>query len=178
MKFGRDMPQKKKKKMALYEVFSKGLANSRHSKSLESLHPSSEQKVSQDRTETNFRTVRNLPAKPRMFQINRGRVEISMPTQLGVAILLILATLILAAYRLGEWQGLDRTGLSEAVEENSARFDRVQEEIVTPVSESENISAATTAEEDSASGSNWIVIRILPRRVGSNWTEQHQRLLL
>ncbi|MBN1796461.1 MAG: hypothetical protein JW804_07295 [Sedimentisphaerales bacterium] len=151
------MVQKKKNKMALYEVFSKGLANSRRSRSLETLRPTAEQKVSQGRAEAGFRPARNMPPKPRMFQINRGRLEISMPTQLAVAVLLILAALVLTAYRLGEWQGLDRAALSKAVEENSAQPAGVQEEIVTPEAESEDTSEAAFA-EDSASGANWIVI--------------------
>ena len=106
--------KKKKKKMELYEVFSKGLANSRRSRSLETLRPTDEQKRPQGSAEAGFRPVRNMPTKPRMFQINRGRLEISMPTQLAVAVLLVLAVLVLAAHRLGEWQGRGRAALSEA----------------------------------------------------------------
>lgn len=44
--------------------------------------------------------------KPRVVQLNAGRVEFSMPYQVGVAAALVLVLALLASYRLGQFAGL------------------------------------------------------------------------
>lgn len=118
-KYGQFMARKNKK-MALYEVFSKSISNSRHSKDLEKLHPSETSKTGQPETDGSQRISAKsvLPVqKNRMFQINRGRVEISIPYQLAVAILLGFLLLALIAYRFGQHQAI--RGLALPVEASS-----------------------------------------------------------
>jgi len=149
---------RKKKKMALYEVFSRGLANSRRSKSLEALHPVDTDQAKQPGSGTTVRPIRPLPTRPRMFQVNRGRVEISMPTQFAVAVLLAIAVVVLGAYRLGQWQALDNTVGIPA--ETSDVESPLSVDDVEPPADTAGTDTITdtTAVKTVSTGSNWIVI--------------------
>lgn len=95
-------------KKALYEVLSKAnWPKPRDGKALEPLHPEAADEENQTQKPARF-TIQ-LPKraavwlnKPRAVQFNAGRIEISMPYQLAVALLLGLVLLVLIAYRLGQ----------------------------------------------------------------------------
>lgn len=95
-----------REKKALYEVMSKATwPKPRYDKALEPLHP---EKTGEDKqTATKFPALlRRRTAKwlngPRIVQFNAGRVEISMPYQLAIALLLGLVLLVLVVFRLGQ----------------------------------------------------------------------------
>lgn len=48
------------------------------------------------------------PRRPRLVQINAGKVEISVPYQVAVAAVLGVVVLLLLAFRLGQWQARAR----------------------------------------------------------------------
>ena len=94
-----------REKKALYEVMSKTWSKPRHDKTLEQLHPEKSDKDKQIATKFSAR-LRGRAAKwlnrPRIVQFNAGRVEISMPYQLAIALLLGLVLLVLVVFRLGQ----------------------------------------------------------------------------
>lgn len=96
-----------REKKALYEVMSKITWPKPHAdKGLEP--PPQEQPVEEPRRDEHPIAKLATPArarwlnKPRMVQYNTGRIEISMPYQLAIALLLGLIVLVLIAFRLGQ----------------------------------------------------------------------------
>ncbi|MGA1979505.1 MAG: hypothetical protein ABSG99_02920 [Sedimentisphaerales bacterium] len=93
-----------REKKALYEVMSKTWSKPRQDKTLEQLHPEKSDKDKQ--IVTKFPTPASGRAKwlnrPRIAQINAGRIEISIPYQLAIALLLGLILLVLVSFRLGQ----------------------------------------------------------------------------
>jgi hypothetical protein len=90
--------------MALYEVINGGRLKSAYNKNLQQTQPEGTGgEIDTDSADTS-RTFERFcwPTKPRMFQINAGRIEISIPYQLAVAVLLGIILLILIAFRLGQ----------------------------------------------------------------------------
>jgi hypothetical protein len=94
-----------REKKALYEVISKTWPKPRYDKTLEQLHPEKSGKDKQIATKFSAQ-LRGRAAKwlnrPRIIQFNAGRIEISMPYQLAIALLLGLVLLVLVAFRLGQ----------------------------------------------------------------------------
>ena len=93
-------------KKALYEVMSKTRLKPVPGRTVEQMHP---KKTDEDKPTANQRSAVEIPKaaakwwrKPRIIQFNAGRIEFSMPYQIGIALLLILILLFLAAYRLGQ----------------------------------------------------------------------------
>ncbi len=95
-----------REKRALYEVMSKSAwPKPRYDKTLEPLHPGKADEDKQPATKFLPR-MRGRTAKwlnrPRFVQFNAGRIEISMPYQLVIALLLGLVLLVLVVFRLGQ----------------------------------------------------------------------------
>lgn len=86
-----------RRKMALYEVINRTRLNSSSDKPLESLP--TEGNAAETPPPSGFA---KWPTKPRMLQINAGRVEVTLPYQLAIAILLGIVLLILVAFRFGQ----------------------------------------------------------------------------
>jgi hypothetical protein len=95
-----------REKKALYEVMSKlTWPKPRYDKDLEPLH--SEKTDEDKKTPGRFsiplrKSAASWPNRPRIVQLNAGRIEISMPYQLAIALLLGLVVLVLIAFRLGQ----------------------------------------------------------------------------
>jgi len=93
-----------RKKKALYEVIGKAGTKSGYGKTLEQLHPEKTGEAEPAATGVSaprFGKVSIWAKKPRVMQFNAGRLEISMPYQLAVALLLGLILLIFVAFWLG-----------------------------------------------------------------------------
>ena len=93
---------RKRKKKALYEVISQSRSRSSIERATQKdteRADTGESAVS-DKVDTSVRT--QWPRKPKLFQFNAGRVEISMPYQLAVAMLLGIVLLVLVFFRLGQ----------------------------------------------------------------------------
>jgi hypothetical protein len=96
---------RKQRKMALYEVIGKTGSKPRYDKLSEQSHPQESDDHKSDTTgfaATSLGRAVRWPRRPRMLLFNAGRVEISLPYQLAVAILLGFVLLILVAFRLGQ----------------------------------------------------------------------------
>ena len=93
-------------KKALYEVMSKARVKSEPSKDVGHLQPT---KSDEDASSVQQKEAAGVPKptakwwrKPRIVQLNAGRIEFSMPYQIAVVLLLGFIFLIIAAYRLGQ----------------------------------------------------------------------------
>jgi hypothetical protein len=115
---------RKRGKKALYEVMSKARNKPGFGRTLEKMLPKKPvpkkdepvtNKKSAEDVETS-KTAEKWWRKPRVVQFNVGRVEFSMPYQLGVALVLGSVLLILAAFRLGQMYYLTDSNPNEPVE--------------------------------------------------------------
>jgi hypothetical protein len=95
-----------RRKKALYEVMSKGRYKSSIGPKLEPLHTEKAKKeitpTPKDETPAPEESAMWWWRKPRFIQLNAGRIEISLPYQLAIAVVLGLILLILVAFRLGQ----------------------------------------------------------------------------
>jgi len=94
-----------RRRKSLYEVIGKTRLKPRPGKPLEQLHP---EKPDEDKpiTEDSDAQAAEAPAwpkKPRILQFNTGRIEISVPYHIAIAILLFFILLVLVAFRLGQF---------------------------------------------------------------------------
>ena len=93
-------------KKALYEVMSKAnWPKPRSDKALEPLHPEAPGEEKQAQARISIQLPKRAAVwlnKPRAVQLNAGRIEISIPYQLAIAVLLGFVLLVLIAYRLGQ----------------------------------------------------------------------------
>ena len=94
-------------KKALYEVMSKARVKSEPGKVVG--HLSSPTKPDEDAPAVMQKSVAGVPKsaakwwrRPRIVQLNAGRIEFSMPYQIAVVLLLGFIFIIIAAYRLGQ----------------------------------------------------------------------------
>ncbi len=96
--------KRKRKRMALYEVISKNPPKSSYSSGLEEIHPSADSNKQQTELDSTdqMSPIAGWPKRPKMAQFNAGRIEISMPYQLAIALLLGVILLILVVFRLGQ----------------------------------------------------------------------------
>ena len=92
-------------KKALYEVMSKNRSKTGYGQTVEQIHPKkTEESKAAGATEIKSaaekpRNTTLLWKKPRIIQVNAGRIEFSVPYQIAIALLLGLLLLILAAFR-------------------------------------------------------------------------------
>jgi len=94
-----------RKKKSLYEVIGKTWPKSSYGKTLEQLYP----EKSGDAKPTTAKSAIQVPKRAaqwpkrlRIVQFNAGRIEISMPYQLAIAVLLGVVLLVLVVFRLGQ----------------------------------------------------------------------------
>lgn len=93
---------RKRKKAPFYEVIRKAGAKPRYDKLLG--HPQSTDRESDmpDFAASRLGRAAGWPRRPRMLFFSAGRIEISLPYPLAIAVLLGLVLLILVAFRLGQ----------------------------------------------------------------------------
>lgn len=136
------MARYRRGRMALYEVMSKAKEKPGYKRTLENIRAGraveKEPSAEKDESIVAEATVEPSPAvvsdgavaaeperpaeksnlsvkwrrKPRVVQYNQGRVEFSVPYQLGIAVLLGLVVIMLLAFRAGQrWASVERTGV-------------------------------------------------------------------
>ncbi len=94
-----------REKKALYEVIGKTWPKPRSNRTLEQLHPEKTDKDKQSAPKFPLRAPARSARwlnRPRIVQFNAGRIEISIPYQLAIAVLLGLVLLVLVVFRLGQ----------------------------------------------------------------------------
>lgn len=96
-------------KKALYEVMSKARTKPVSGRKLEQLHSKKTDgnKPAADRESVinSARSVAGLWKKPKIIQINSGRVEFSIPYQIMIALLLVFILMVISVYRFGQFSG-------------------------------------------------------------------------
>lgn len=122
-----------RRKKSLYEVMGKTWPKSNHINTLEQLYP---QKTVKDEPKTAV-PIREMPKRlaqwlkrPKIVQINTGRLEFSIPYQLAIALLLGVILLILVAFRLGQWTKHSQGVTSLDIQQNS-KTDQASSKMVT-----------------------------------------------
>jgi hypothetical protein len=101
---------RKRNKKALYEVMSKARNKPGYGRTLEKMRPKTpvrkkENLKTNNTSEADAETTKAAAKwwrKPRVVQFNVGRIEFSMPYQVGVALVLGFVLLVLGAFRLGQ----------------------------------------------------------------------------
>ncbi len=175
---------RKRGKKALYEVMSKARKKPGFGRTLEKMLPekpvSKKEEIvevaAKKRAEADVVTSKTAAKwwrKPRVVQFNVGRVEFSMPYQLGIALVLGSVLLIVAAFRLGQYlTDNSSTEPTENVMETTTQEKPVEQQEVPNVIEQaspveEEKSALLTTEEPEpakpvtpkSTGNNVIVIQ-------------------
>ena len=93
-------------KKALYEVMSKARVKSEPGKAVEHLRPTKSDKdapVVEQKSDAGVpKAAAKWWRKPRIVQLNAGRIEFSMPYQIAVVLFLVFIFMLIAAYRLGQ----------------------------------------------------------------------------
>ena len=95
---------RKRGKKALYEVMSKGRLKPTYEKKIEPLRPKELDKAQPSTAKPDVSTFEKPPRwriRPKPVQINAGRIELSMPYQLAIAVLLGVVLLMLISFRVG-----------------------------------------------------------------------------
>jgi hypothetical protein len=102
-----------RRKKALYEVIGRGQLKQGQSQAFEK-PPPDEPPAARAESETDASPAAlEWPKKPRIVQINAGRIEFSIPYQAAVAAVLVLILLLLMAYKLGQVSQSDAAALDE-----------------------------------------------------------------
>lgn len=97
---------RKPKKMALYEVIGKTHLKSEPGGGLDPLHPEKVGEHSSGPAASPGQQPQSLvtrwPGKPKVLQLNAGRVELSIPYAVAIAILMAGLLLVLVVFRFGQ----------------------------------------------------------------------------
>ena len=109
----------RRKKTALYEVINKNNLKSSYRKTLQQLHPKGlEKDVPAAKSAVPVpERLGKWPRKPRIVQFNDGRIELSMPYQLVIAVLLGVILLLLVVFRMGQIDYLKKQKMSVSAAE-------------------------------------------------------------
>ena len=158
-------------KKALYEVMSKARVKPDNGKIVEHLRPRKpDEEASPVRRKESAGVSKSAAKwwrKPRIVQLNVGRIEFSMPYQIAVVLVLVFIIVLIAVYRLGQSsypagrQETDQpaTATQEMDRESERPVEQAMADIPQPSSPPENTMAKTeTAEPAKPTGNNVIVL--------------------
>jgi hypothetical protein len=155
-------------KKALYEVMSKARVKPEHGKVVEHLRPTTDEDapaIEQKSAAGVPKSVAKWWRKPRIVQLNAGRIEFSMPYQIAVVLVLVFVFVILAAYRLGQSsypagpQQADQPDAAAQKMDDESPVERAMSNIPQPSAPAENATAKTeVAEPVKPMGNNVIVL--------------------
>lgn len=162
---------RRRRKIPLYEAIIKTRPKSRCDKALKQLHPEEPDKGESATAESALQAPgapTQWPRRPKIVQLNAGRIEISMPYQLAIALLLGVVLLVLVVFRLGQ---ITYTSSQEAAG-SDAKISKAERQAPagrTQISEviektAPALSAAEKGEPVKLKGNNRIVIQTFPRR--------------
>ena len=147
---------RKRGKKALYEVMSKARNKPGFGRTLEKMRPKKpvpkkDEPVTNKKSAADVETSKTAAKwwrKPRVVQFNVGRVEFSMPYQLGIALVLGSVLLIVAAFRLGQY--LTDSNSNGPLEIENVTEPSIQEKPVEQQEVANVTEQASPAEEESA----------------------------
>ncbi|UCC22100.1 MAG: hypothetical protein JSW23_09890 [Planctomycetota bacterium] len=155
-----------RKKKSLYEVVGKAWSKSSYDKTLEKPHPApppADEPISQQAAKLSEKLAM-WPRKPRLLQFSAGRIEMSIPYELAVALLLGVILLALVVFRLGQSSSPTDREIAEAQAETPAARPVIPAatELAQPPEPAEEPTAAAIAErmqQPEPTGDNRIVIQ-------------------
>jgi len=157
---------RKRKKKALYEVISQSGSQSSIGRATQkdTEKADTNEAASSDTTDSSVQA--RWPRKPRILQFNAGRVEISMPYQLAVAVLLGIVLLVLVFFRLGQMSYLKNQepssdGASKTFEPDNSGSGEELPSLEPRRFEESGEDTTETASVDESAGDNVIVIQTL-----------------
>jgi hypothetical protein len=157
-------------KKALYEVMSKARVKPEQGKIVEHPQP---QKPVEEVPVIRHKEPAGVPKsaakwwrKPRIVQLNAGRIEFSMPYQIAVALLLVFIFVIIAAYRLGQSSNPAGRGqvsqldnaIPEIVGEKPA--EQAKSDAQQPAAPPENVTTKTEAAEPAKPKGNNVIVLV------------------
>lgn len=157
-------------KKALYEVMSKARIKPEHGKIVEHSRPTTDESAPAIKQKSDVGVPKSAAKwwrKPRIVQVNAGRIEFSMPYQIAVVLVLGFIFVIIAAYRLGQSSypaEQQQAGQPEpAVQEmdGESTVEQAMSDISQPSAPSEKATAKTEVAEPvnvKPTGSNVIVL--------------------
>lgn len=156
-------------KKALYEVMSQARVKPENGKIVEQLRPKKPDEealaIRQKESAAVPKSAAKWWRKPRVVQLNAGRIEFSMPYQIAVVLVLVFIFVILAAYRLGqssypaEPQQADQPEPAVQEMDGEKPVERAMSDISQPSAPPENATAKTeVAEPVKPMGNNVIVL--------------------
>jgi hypothetical protein len=125
-----------RKKKALYEVISRTGSKSSYDRLLRQPRPGEtggKDKPTASEPATLSRGVGRWPRRPRIVQFNAGRIEISMPYQLAIALLLGLVLLVVVAFRLGQITYLSSQKATDSTAKMSESVQRATPEMIASI---------------------------------------------
>ena len=168
-------------KMSLYEVMGQSKSKSNYGKTLKKLAPARPDREEPTAVKTEVTVsgrATHWPRKPKLLQFNAGRIEISLPYPLAIAVFLGFILLFLVALWLGETGYLKRKGITNSA---GTVLDGLRKKVGgglagtgQRVSENENI---LTNKEDTeivaSKGNNRIVIQTYDKREDLELVQYH-----
>jgi hypothetical protein len=151
---------------SLYEVMTQQGRQPSYGKTVEKLRPPEAKKAEPTKAKCDTALPQGAAKwwrRPKPIQINAGRIEISIPYQLAIALLLGLIALVLFAFRLGQF--------SQRVANSTAKVKRVEQANVTgrstanrqpPAREKQVVPREEDVRPAESTGDHWIVIQTYP----------------
>lgn len=110
-----------RKKKAFYEVIGKTWPKPHYDKMLHQEKPSEDTPIT-PKSLISMSRLTKWPRRPRIVQFNVDRIELSIPYQLAIALLLGLILLVLVVFRLGHGLGAKRQAASAAEVQQNTRM--------------------------------------------------------
>lgn len=102
------------------------------------------------------------PTKPKPFQLNAGRIEISLPYQIAIAIVLAVILLLLITYRLGQYASPHAKTSDANLNNTAGKKSQVSSNSVTTISQplqQPKVTATQPPQPTEQTGNNRIVIQ-------------------
>lgn len=160
------MARNRQGRKSLYEVMTQNGRKPSYGKTVEKLRPPEAKKEEPTKAKPDTALPQGAAKwwrRPKSFQINAGRIEISIPYQLAIALLLGLIALVLFAFRLGQF--------SQRVANSTAKVKRVEQANVAgrraanptpPAREKEVVRREEEAQPAESTGDHRVVIQTYP----------------
>jgi hypothetical protein len=165
--------------MSLYEVMGQSKSKSNYGKTLKKIAPPKPEKEEPTVVKTAVVVsgkATHWPRKPKLLQFNAGRIEISLPYPLAIAVFLGFILLFLVAIYIGETSYIKRKGITNSA---GTVFDGLRKTLEgglagtgQRVGENENISP-DVGKTVTGTGNNRIVIQTYDKREDLELVQYH-----
>ena len=170
-----------RKKLSMYEVMGKGQLKAGYSKTLKKPQPEKAESDVKTPAETPLPTAGRAtywPRKPKLVQFNAGRVEISLPYPIAIAVLLGIILLFLVALWLGEVGYFSREGITNSAGSMFKNLRETARDGLTGRREGIDIDEGRMSDTEitgtgQSTGSNRIVIQTYDKRADLELVQYH-----